>query len=106
MSVEERAYAASRATYTGSPEHKALHARSDATLCPADLNAVPEELTRHLRKAIEQGKIGGVNEGGFPRYVWYFDGARVFEGRLTNQVNGEYKGYPIGRDEAPKELQG
>lgn len=44
-------------------------------------------------------------EGAFPRYVWHRDGERFFEGRLTNQVLGEYKGYPIGPDEAPPELR-
>jgi len=62
-------------------------------------------LTRWLRQAIRQGHVGGLIENGFPRYVWHGDGARVFEGRLTNQSAGEYKGYPIAWDEAPVELQ-
>jgi len=44
-------------------------------------------------------------EGAFPRYVWCLNGAQLFEGRLTNQALGEYKGYPIGADEAPLKLR-
>jgi hypothetical protein len=43
-------------------------------------------------------------EGSFPRYVWYRDGEILFEGRLTNQTLGEYKGYPISSDEGPLKL--
>jgi hypothetical protein len=65
-----------------------------------------EALTGSLRQAILRGHLGGLVEGGFPRYVWRFDGTRAFEGRLTNQAKGEYKGCPTGRDEAPLPLQG
>jgi len=104
--VEERLAAAGKATYVGSPEHKVPHARSDATRCPAESEvAAQEDLTAWLKKAIRAGHVGGLIEGGFPRYVWYRAGNRVFEGRLTNQVKGEYKGYPIDQDEVPRELQ-
>ena len=51
------------------------------------------------------GSVGGLLEGGFPRHVWFLDGDRTFEGRLTNQMKGEYKGYPVSREDLPKELQ-
>ena len=105
MTVAQREDAASRAAYRGSPEHKLPHARSDATLCPSELEGQEADLTRWLRSAIEQGSAGGFMEGAFPRYVWYRDGERLFEGRLTNQALGEYKGYPIGADEGPLELR-
>ncbi|MGD0775388.1 MAG: hypothetical protein ABSC05_21440 [Candidatus Solibacter sp.] len=105
VGVEQRMAAAALATYTGSPEHKVPHARSDATRCPPDLEAAQENLTTWLRQAIRVGNIGGLMEAGFPRYVWYRDGHRVFEGRLTNQIKGEYKGYPITSDEVPAEFQ-
>jgi hypothetical protein len=104
MTVPQREYAATTASYTGSAEHKLPHARSDATLCPSDLEGSQEELTLWLRNAIAQGSAGGFMEGAFPRYVWCRDGDRLFEGRLTNQALGEYKGYPISPDEAPLEL--
>jgi len=93
------------AAYKGSPEHKLPHARSDATLCPPDLEGSQSELTGWIKNAITQGRCGGLMEGAFPRYVWHRDGGRFFEGRLTNQVLGEYKGYPIDPDEAPPELR-
>jgi len=105
MPVEQLTAAAARATYIGSPEHKVPHARSDATRCPAELGATQENLTAWLRQAIGEGSIGGLTEGGFPCYVWYRDGDRMFEGRLTNHVKGDYKGYPINWDEFPEELQ-
>jgi hypothetical protein len=105
MSIELRAEAAEKAKYVGSPEHKVPYARSDATRCPTDLETAQERLTAWLKEAIREGNVGGLVEGGFPRYVWYRDGERVFEGRLTNQVSGEYKGYPIASDEVPQELE-
>ena len=105
MTPLQREYAASHALYTGSPEHKLPHARSDATLCPADLEGRQAELTSWLRNAILQGSAGGLMEGPFPRYVWYREGDRVFEGRLTNRELGQYKGYPISSDEAPLRLE-
>jgi hypothetical protein len=105
MTDLQREHAATNASYTGSPEHKLPHARSDATLCPAELEGNQTELTLWLRNAIAEGNAGGFMEGAFPRYVWYRDGDRLFEGRLTNQALGEYKGYPIGPDEGPLELR-
>jgi hypothetical protein len=105
MSAEERNAAAVKANYVGSPEHKVPHARSDATRCPAELESAQDTLTAWLRQAIRIGNIGGPVESGFPRYVWFRDDNRVFEGRLTNQAKGEYKGYPIGQSEAPKDLK-
>jgi len=105
LTHSEREFAARAASYTGSPEHKLPHARSDATLCPTDLQGKQSELTNWLRKAISEGSAGGLVEGGFPRYVWYRDGERFFEGRLTNQALGQYKGYPIEVEEVPVELR-
>jgi hypothetical protein len=105
MDPSQREVAAATATYAGSPEHKLPHARSDATLCPADLQSVQPMLTDWIRASILAGWTGGIEEGGYPRYVWRRDGGRYFEGRLTNQVLGEYKGYPIQPDEAPDGLR-
>jgi len=106
MSAEDRVAAAAQAMYVGSPEHKAPQARNDATRCPVEFDSVAQEdLTGWLRQAIGEGFVGGLMEGGFPRYVRHRDGNRVFEGRLTNQAKGEYKGYRIDWDEAPSELQ-
>lgn len=94
------------ARYVGSPEHKSQvsfagqpRPRSDASLCPPELRG-PRKLTRWLRKAIRAGHVGELWEGDFPRYVWYRSGDIVFEARLTNRENGEYKGYPLTPEEA------
>lgn len=97
-------HAATVAVYSGSPEHKLPHARSDATLCPPELEREQDKLTAWLRKAILAGHVGGYMEGAFPRYVWYRDADSFFEGRLTNYVLGEYHGYPVGQDEFPAAL--
>jgi hypothetical protein len=85
MDPSQREVAAATATYAGSPEHKLPHARSGATLCPADLQSVQPMLTDWIRASILAGWTGGIEEGGYPRYVWRRDGDRYFEGRLTNQ---------------------
>ena len=97
MPPAQREQAAATASYSGSPEHKLPHAKSDATLCPPELEGSRAQLTSWLRSAIAEGNIGGLLEGAFPRYVWYRDGNGLFEGRLTNHVLGEYKGYPRPR---------
>jgi hypothetical protein len=96
--------AAAKPSYSGSSEHKLPHARSDATLCPPDLEGQGDMLTSWLRKAIQLGHVGGLIEGVFPRYVWYWDGYRMFEGRLPNHILGEYHGYPIEANQAPAGL--
>lgn len=99
-SVSERAF------YVGSPEHKNRpsyagppRARLRATLCPPHLER--ETVTAWLRSAIRRGTVGGQWEGSFPRYVWYEDGDTVYEGRLVNQGNGSYKGWPLKPSERP-----
>jgi hypothetical protein len=101
----ERLTAAEAATYVGSPEHKLPGARSDASLCPPNLDGSQELLTQWLREALRVGLIGGPMEGRFPRYVWYRHADDWFAGRLTNQTLGQYKGYPISVEEVPTELR-
>ena len=101
MTAEQRDTAAAEAAYAGSPEHKLPHARSDATLCPPELEGQQPQLTVWLRRAILDGQVGGCVEGKFPRYVWCREGDQCFEGRLSNNVLGEYHGYPISLEEWP-----
>ena len=93
--------------YVGSPEHKDFPSfagqprrRADASCCPRDITD-QNLVNQWLRAAVRRGAVGDHWEGGFPRYVWYKDGDIVYEGRLVNQGNGEYKGYPLSRDEWP-----
>lgn len=100
---------ADRATYVGSPEHKDVASfagapmpRTDATLCPRELNGRKAVLVRWLRQAIRAGHVGGMWEGDFPRYAWYEDGqGQWYEARLTNRELGQYKGYPLRDSEKP-----
>ena len=96
--------------YVGSPEHKDKPSfagqprpRTDASICDQRLNSA-DEITEWLRVAIGKGAFGRLWEGNvpqFPRYVWYKDGDIVYEGRLVNQELGQYKGYPLEREEWP-----
>jgi hypothetical protein len=98
--------------YVGSPEHKdvpsfvgAVRPRADASMCPRDLTDDRAMVEEWLREAVELGNVGTPWEGDFPRYVWYRDDqGRVFEGRLVNRGQGEYKGYPLNHDEIPEWL--
>jgi hypothetical protein len=59
---------------------------------------------RWLKKAIRSGYVSAHWEGDFPRYVWYREADVVYEGRLVNQGNGQYKGYPLNPWEWPENL--
>jgi hypothetical protein len=100
--------AASR--YVGSVEHKTYPSfagrpqpRADASKCDPAL-ASADQLTDWLREAINAGNVGAPWEGDYPRYVWHRQGGVVYEGRLVNQEQGHYKGYPLNKDEMPEGL--
>ena len=107
---------AARATYIGSRDHKNIPSyagppglRRDASRCPSEPSKDLERVVGWLRDGIRQGFTGGPWEGqspGFPRYVWYKDGATVYEGRLVNRELGQYKGYPLERSEWPPAFEG
>lgn len=97
---------ADRVRYVGSPEHKnepsfagPPRLRADASCCPREMTADLKRINEWLRQAIRAGAVGAPWEGRFPRYAWYKYGAIVLEGRLVNRETGEYKGYPLGREE-------
>ena len=102
---------ANLAVYVGSPEHKDFPSfagqprlRADASRCPREISD-RELVNQWLRSAIRRGAVGACWEGGFPRYVWYKDGDSVYEGRLLNSGNGEYKGYPLDKSEWPNGIE-
>lgn len=102
--------AAARAHYVGSPEHKdtpsfAGHPkpRADATICDRSFVNRLEEINDWLKSAIRDGHTGEWS-GSFPRYAWHREGGAVFEARLVNEGNGEYKGYELNADEWPPGL--
>ena len=95
-------------SYVGSPEHKDTPSfagyarpRRDASICPRELANDLSKVEGWLRTAIRRGAVNEWWEGSYPRYVWFKEGTQVFEGRLVNRVSGEYKGYPLDRDEWP-----
>ncbi len=99
---------APKASYLGSPEHKDTPSfvgeprpRADASICDRSLRAKKSLLTRWLRTAIRKGVVSELWIGGYPRYVWYKHGDTVYEGMLLNKELGQYKGYPLERDEWP-----
>ncbi|MDE2906438.1 MAG: hypothetical protein OXQ28_10180 [Acidobacteriota bacterium] len=103
---------AERARYIGSPEHKDTTSfagpprlRADASCCPREMAEDQPMINTWLRSAIRRGATGAPWEGAFPRYVWYKHAATVFEGRLVNREAGEYKGYPLDRDEWPAGIE-
>ena len=102
---------AGRVVYVGSPEHKDIPSfagqprlRGDASRCPREITD-RELVNQWLRSAIRRGAVGAPWEGDFPRYVWYRDGDSVYEGRLVNRGNGEYKGYPLDKNQWPGGLE-
>lgn len=104
------ASAAETASYVGSPEHKdtpsfAGHPRprADATICDRSFVNRLDEINVWLKDAIRKGKTGAWS-GAFPRYAWHREGDTVFEARLVNEGNGEYKGYELKREEWPRDL--
>ncbi|MDE0627650.1 MAG: hypothetical protein OXH99_14750 [Bryobacterales bacterium] len=115
MDVDLRAVA-ELARYVGSREHKKAPSyagppglRADASCCPPELATDAGVPTAWLRRAIPQGSTGGPWEGrspGFPRYVWYKHDETVYEGRLVNREQGQYKGYPLEKSEWPAALMG
>ena len=102
---------ARKASYVGSPEHKDMPSfagqprpRADAAICDRSLAEKQSQVTRWLRRAIRNGHVSAHWEGDFPRYVWHREAKIVYEARLVNQGNGQYKGYPLNPGEWPENL--
>ena len=100
---------AERMTYVGSTEHKIQPSfagqptpRADASKC--DRSITREQAQAWLREAMREGSCGEYWEGDFPRYLWLSAGGQRYEARLVNRVLGQYKGYPIEKDEWPEEV--
>ncbi len=100
---------AGAATYVGSGEHKGYPSpagpprlRADATKCDPRMHGDVALLTAWLREAILAGRVGGMWEGGFPRYAWARRDGACLEARLVNSESGEYKGYRLLDSEAPE----
>ena len=100
-----------RIAYVGSPEHKqsrsfagAPRPRADATLCDPSFSSQQALIQSWLQEAICNGCCGAPWEGDFPRYVWYKSGGIVYEARLINSDQGQYKGWQLAPDEWPARI--
>lgn len=104
---------AARISYVGSPEHKDGPSfagnpkpRSDATPCDQSLNGRLNDINQWLRRALQNGQFSELwDKERFPRYIWHREGDAVYEARLVNAGNGEYKGYQLQPDEWPEDFQ-
>jgi hypothetical protein len=54
---------------------------------------------------VRERRVSARFEGDYPCYAWARVGDQVYEARLTNSGLGQYKGYPIRPDEAPRWLE-
>lgn len=92
---------ARRVTYTGSPKHKKYPSpagppakRSDAAECDRFAVADWPRLLEALRLAIREGCVGEFR-GSFPSRAWVWVNGVLHEARLTNEVTGDYHGFPL-----------
>jgi hypothetical protein len=95
---------AAACSYVGSAEHKdhpspagAPRLRSDASPCDPRYASL-EEPTGAMRAAIRAGQISEL-QGRFPKYVWGLLDGRLYEARLVDHELGQYKAYPLRRDD-------
>jgi hypothetical protein len=95
---------ADRVRYVGSPEHKTYpspagqprwRTRSDKARCDRFAEADWPVLEQALRDAIRTPCVDKEFRGDFPARVWAFINGILHEARLTNQMNGEYHGFPV-----------
>jgi len=105
--------AAKNAKYRGSPYHCTTRNKGIvAAVRPYPLASKCADKWTHevaLKALVDGIKAGLVSDdwrGGFPRNVWFLDGVVVYEALLSNQVLGEYHGYPLNsREEWPTGLE-
>lgn len=109
-----------RATYVGSPEHKdrrwwgglpAAHVgpdgkatrpkKQDTTVCPLTTKAQRDMATGWVRDALTFGQLRWYEGcGDFPKHIWYEDqDGQAWFGFCVNANQGQYKGWPITKDE-------
>ena len=102
---------AGRATYVGSPEHKSSRSfaghprpRATASICDPKLADSQDQITGWLRDSVRRVQVSGVWDGEFPKYVWGEVDGQLYEARLVNREQGQYKGYPLLPEQRPKGL--
>ena len=119
-SLEELAGAAGKARYVGSPEHKVRRwwgdvppsarqssggsvgrpGKQTTTVCPLTEPADRGRATGWVQAAIRSGQCRFYQSDSlFSKKVWYEADGCIWMGFLINPGNGEYKGWPIGKEE-------
>lgn len=109
-----------QAKYVGSAEHKSqawwgglprAYVKKDGTasrpkkqkttICPLVSNADRERATEWVRQALKGGSVRFYEgDKDFPKHIWYEDSnGQYWFGFCVNGVSGEYKGWPIEREE-------
>lgn len=115
----ELAELAGRASYVGSPEHKALRwwgglpeahqlpggrlgrlGKQTTTVCPLTEASDRDMATHWVKEAIRLRQFRFCpSDHAFPKRIWYEADGQCWMGLLVNPGNGEYKGWPIGKEE-------
>ena len=114
LSLKQLTALAARVRYVGSSDHKwhgnsffppPATPRPTASLCDNVITLAVAN--KWLKQGISRGNINWFEPAvGYPRYVWFInDDNIVYEARLTNPGNGEYKGYPLYPDQQVKGLK-
>lgn len=102
---------ASDVQYEGSPYHKrdtptSRPKANRTTLCPPRLNGEQELLSEWVAEAIRRRAVSGKFRGDYPSEVWYkAEDGQVYKGRITNQAQGTYHGFPIPESEWPQKIE-
>ena len=118
-SLGELADAAGKSRYVGSPEHKVRWwwggqpfarqlpggavgrpGKQTTTVCPLTEPSDRDRATGWVQAAIRNGQCRFHEADGiFPKKVWYEADGCIWMGVLINRGSGEYKGWPIGKEE-------
>ena len=119
LSDAERQDVASRARYTGSPEHKIQRSwlglpearqlpggrigrpgKQTTTVCPLTTDQDRERANCWVRNAIIAGQYRFFEaDRDFPKKIWYEADGQIWLGFSVNPASGEYKGWPIDEGE-------
>jgi hypothetical protein len=96
---------ASKALYTGNPEHKQRPGdygmtppsspRPGKTLCDAAGDFSKALAEKLLRNGLIRGLVSHQDRNGWPQNVWAVEDGVAFEAQLENETAGAYHGYPM-----------
>jgi len=119
LSADERGKLAARVKYVGSPEHKTKRwwgglpeskqmkggkvgrpGKQTTTICPLVGDQDRQMATEWIQCAIKEGKFEFYQgDQDFPKKVWYEADGQIWQGLIVNKAAGEYKGWPIVKED-------